>query len=596
MQRARTLFFLLFSKRHFYAAFSWRYGLVLVLLLGWLPARIVRAQPAAPAWQAALAIDQTASADYVVMDVATDVAGDVYIAGGFTGMLTIGSTVLTGNSRRTLFVAKWSPSDNRFVWAQKATAGNNMTFPFTLAVSGTSVYVAGDFEGIVSFGATTLTGTANSRGVFVAKLDAASGAFVWAQRAGSTESGGRGLAVSGANVYVAGDFKGTADFGSITLTSFGQSMGRGDGFVAKLVDAGSTASFEWAQQFGSDTSYPTVRALAAEGTSVYVGGTIIDAGARFGPFTFNSMGGGPDGRDGFVAKLTDAGTTSSFTWVQQVGGSGGEDIRALAVNGPNVYVGGEAVLNSVVSFGSLAVPSNGGVNGFVAKLTDAGSTSSFNWAQAAAGSSVNDLAVRGTSVYVGGNFNTRVGGTVTFGATTLTGAGGEDLFVAKLTDAGASSSFAWAQGAGGLRGEDASSLAVSGENVYVVGDFFSNSVQFGAFALAHPNPSTRANYLASLRDAPQVLSATPRLTLAGVSLYPNPARGQAVVQIPGGSGAAQATVTLINALGQLLHTHTLTLPANGATTAVPLAGLAAGLYVMRVQAGDRQTAHQLIVE
>ncbi|WP_046245500.1 integrin alpha [Hymenobacter terrenus] len=44
----------MFPKRSSYAAFSWGYGLPLALLLGWLPARIVRAQPAAPARQAAL--------------------------------------------------------------------------------------------------------------------------------------------------------------------------------------------------------------------------------------------------------------------------------------------------------------------------------------------------------------------------------------------------------------------------------------------------------------------------------------------------------------------------------------------------------------
>lgn len=68
----------------------------------------------------------------------------------------------------------------------------------------------------------------------------------------------------------------------------------------------------------------------------------------------------------------------------------------------------------------------------------------------------------GTSVYVAGTFT---GNTAGFGATTLTNANtspfSTDVFVAKLTDVGATSSFAWSQRVrcrlfwkphGGLRG------------------------------------------------------------------------------------------------------------------------------------------------
>jgi hypothetical protein len=82
------------------------------------------------------------------------------------------------------------------------------------------------------------------------------------------------------------------------------------------------------------------------------------------------------------------------------------------------------------------------------------------------------------NVYVTGRFS----GTATFGATTLTSAGGDDIFIAKLTSGGA---YEWAVQAGGAQDETGLGLvvdAVSGE-VVVSGSFDSPSVTFGATQL-----------------------------------------------------------------------------------------------------------------
>lgn len=88
----------------------------------------------------------------------------------------------------------------------------------------------------------------------------------------------------------------------------------------------------------------------------------------------------------------------------------------------------------------------------------------FVWAQRAGGTQESGafaLAVSGTNVYVAGAFGT----TASFGATTLVSAEASDVYVAKLTDAGAASSFVWAQRAGGTASEYAFALAVSGSSV-----------------------------------------------------------------------------------------------------------------------------------
>lgn len=81
-----------------------------------------------------------------------------------------------------------------------------------------------------------------------------------------------------------------------------------------------------------------------------------------------------------------------------------------------------------------------------------------------------------------------------------------------------------------------------------------------------------------------------------ISLYPNPARTSVAVQVPAIAGASRATLTLLDALGRPVRTQRLTLPAVGTTTEMPLAGLAPGLYQLRVQAGSQQVSRALVVE
>ena len=97
------------------------------------------------------------------------------------------------------------------------------------------------------------------------------------------------LAVSGTSVYVAGHFAGpTAAFGSTTLTNAG-ATNTADGFVAALTDAGNAGSFAWTQRAGG-TGNDVINALAVSGTSVYVAGYFASPTAGFGPATLTSAG------------------------------------------------------------------------------------------------------------------------------------------------------------------------------------------------------------------------------------------------------------------------------------------------------------------
>ncbi|RYU81001.1 T9SS type A sorting domain-containing protein [Hymenobacter persicinus] len=564
-------------------------GLAALAALAW-PGPVAHAQTV-PSWQQALLINQTPANLAEVAATALDANGNVYLAGSFLGTITIGNTTLSSTAGQDpdVFVAKWSPATNSFVWAQKA-GGTGRDMATALAVNGSSVYVAGTFASTqASFGSFPLTNSTGVDDIFVAKLTDAgsSSSFGWATRAGGI-GGDRAtaLAVSGADVYVAGAFDSpSAFFGTQTLNNAGS--GSADAFVARLTDAGASASFTWATRAGGQLD-DQATSLAVSGGSVYLSGFYRSITARFDNYTLiNAATGG----DIFVTRL--AATDGAYTWVQRAGGTGHDVATALAVNGSSVYVAGY-FSSPVADFGSLSLTNadasiNAYADVFVTKLTDAGSTGSFVWAQRG-GSRDTDiataLAVRGTDLYVSGYY---AGSNTSFGATMLPNARANDVFVVRLTDdASMPGSFVWALAAGGTGGDAAKTLAVRGTSVYVAG-VVTPPATFGALALTNPASSDGATFLAVLND-PVTLAAKSARALPGLALYPNPARGAATLQLPAGVGSA--TLTLLDALGRVVRSGSVTERQHE----LSLAGLAPGLYTLRVQAAGQVATRSLAVE
>jgi hypothetical protein len=537
----------------------------------------------APVWQSAQTVAVATAAatgiSSIVTATAVDATGNVFLAGYFRNSVVLGSTTLTSLGNYDVFVAKFNPTSKQFVWAQRA-GGTGSDYINALAVSGTSVYIAGRFDSpTAGFGAVTLTNTsaAPNSDAFVVKLtDAGStSSFVWAQRAGGLAVDlASALAVSGTSVYVAGAFTNTAAFGTTTLTSAGSY----DVFVAKLIDAGPTSSFVWTQRAGDrDSDQPS--ALAVSGTSVYVAGNFTYTPA-FGSTTLSSAG----FSDAFVAKLTDAGSTSSFVWAQRAGGTGYEYVHGLAVSGTSVYIAGRFD-SPTVDFGSTTMTNAGSTDAFVAKLTDMGATSNLVWAQRIGGTSddiAEALAVSGTSIFVAGAFSN----TATFGSTTLTSAGTTDAFVAKLTDAGPTSSFVWAQRAGGTSGDGSGGLAVGGASVYVAGSFSSSAAVFNPITLTNPTPNADLGFLAVIAD-PTLTAVSAAQAGSSATLFPNPASGTATLSLP--TGAAPSSLTLTDAQGRAIRDYPAT---TGSKAALDLQGLPPGLYLLR----GAGLAHRLVVE
>ena len=89
---------------------------------------------------------------------------------------------------------------------------------------------------------------------------------------------------------------------------------------------------------------------------------------------------------------------------------------------------------------------------------------------------------RGVSVLADGSsiVTGEFGGTVTFGSTTLTSAGGYDVFVAKLDPSG---NYEWATPAGGTGYEFGNSISVLADGSSIVTGRFEGTATFGSTTL-----------------------------------------------------------------------------------------------------------------
>ena len=537
--------------------------------------------------------------------------GGVYVAGNFTGIITLGSTTLTSAGSLDGFVAKWNPATGAWLWALPAGGlGNDQVA--ALAVSGTTVYAGGYLSESATranqtqFGSLPVTGLSGffpSQDAYIAKLvDAGSTAsWSWVQvGGGSGVDRTTALAVSGGSLYAAGYFSNGASnasnvkFGATSLPGYA-SFSSADVFVTKLADAGSTGSFSWAVGAGG-TGTDQALALAVSGTGVYAAGYFTNDQANANTVTFGSttltgasVAGTFAGADAFVAKVTDAGSTGSFSWAVGAGGTGTDQALALAVSGTGVYAAGyftnDQANANAVKFGALSLPglstSFAGPDAYVGKLTDAGSSATWTWAQAGGGTDTDQatgLAVSGSNLYVAGYYTTTAANdnTVAFGGIALPGTGttpNPDAFVVKYRDAGSSASVSWAQHAGSDQLEQTAGLALSGARLALTG-FSLGAPAFGSLTLANPYKGTQLGFGALLTDA-DALATAPAAKQSAFSLYPNPAREAATVAgLPAFAGCQ-----LLDVLGRPVARATA--DASGTARLTLPAGLAPGVYLVR---------------
>lgn len=250
-------------------------------------------------------------------DVAVDTDGTIYVTGSFKGKLPIDAqTALESKGNEDVFLLALGP-DGKVRWSRQF--GNRYRdFGQRVAVDDAgNVLVLAEFTDDVSFGGETLVSEGN-RDLALAKLTSR-GEHVWSKRFGSPfNEYGLGLAVDPAgNIGLTGSFDNEIDFGGGKLVSAGES----DVFVARL---GPDGVHLWSRRFGA------AREDIGHGIAADRFGNLAVTGWFWGEVDF---GAGPvraEGmnKDGFLLKFSADG---KHLWSRRFGAKDHDQGRGIAM-------------------------------------------------------------------------------------------------------------------------------------------------------------------------------------------------------------------------------------------------------------------------
>ncbi|MDQ2768945.1 MAG: T9SS type A sorting domain-containing protein [Bacteroidota bacterium] len=93
-----------------------------------------------------------------------------------------------------------------------------------------------------------------------------------------------------------------------------------------------------------------------------------------------------------------------------------------------------------------------------------------------------------------------------------------------------------------------------------------------------------------------VTASTPKALADLVQLYPNPAHASFTLLLPAELSRTTVTASLYNQLGQRVAQRTLALTAAGASAQFEVAGLAPGVYALRLTGSFAQVVKRVVVE
>jgi hypothetical protein len=347
--------------------------------------------------------------------VAVDSQGHVFVVGTTEGDI---DNQLNRSDGGDVYLSKYDASGN-LIW-QRMLGASGTAEGYAVAVdSQDNVIVAGRVDGTLD-GSELYDGSDSA----VVKFDN-SGDRLWTRQMDSlAEDGALALTVdANDDVYLSGYVSG--------VIANGESHGGGrDAYVARLT--GGDGAVAAATQFGGN-GQETAKAI-----TVASDGNILVASEE-------------DGR-AILRKLDQTDLTNQL-WSVDLGDLQGGKVSGIAVEGGAVYVAGYS--GSGAMAGTSATAHQGGQDGFVTRIDDAGMSGSAAWTSyvgSGTGDFIEDVVVNAGTVYVAGRTSGELDGAAKSGVT--------DAFAAKIN--GADGSHHWVEQIGGAAGfNGASGLAFS---------------------------------------------------------------------------------------------------------------------------------------
>ena len=214
-------------------------------------------------------------------DVAVDPSGNVWAIGWYNDTIVVGDVTLPVVGGSNILLVKYDGAGRLLALKQFGqTAADQVSVGHGIACDGHgNVFVKANFTGTASFGTTNLTSTSMDDTCLL-KADPA-GNVIWVRQIrGDSNGWSSRLATNpSGSVLLASLFRGSIDFGTMSLTS----RGEGDVVVACY---GPDGDFEWARQ-GGGPGNESARSFAADDRGCgYVIGPIYGSSATFGATNF----------------------------------------------------------------------------------------------------------------------------------------------------------------------------------------------------------------------------------------------------------------------------------------------------------------------
>lgn len=345
-------------------------------------------------------------------------------------------------------------------WSISA-GGQNKDFLHSSAVdSNGNLYVSGEIRGSASFGSTLLD-SPQFLGMFLSKITP-NGELLWSIQPGGEYSGviTKIEIDKDDNIVCTGSYGGSAIFGNTVLDTNGMDY---DGiFVAKLDGNGV---WLWAKHVASYNSLPTLCLLSVDDScNVYLSGELI-ATQEFGTTTLNKD---TELKETFIAKMDKNGN-----WLWAINNTTPATLYCMATDqDSNVYVAGSYV-NTDFEASDLYEALFGSEDIYIAKYNSnaelikvyAFGSSGFDY--------IRGLAIDfASNVYMIGTTS----GEIRFGDLLLTSDGYREVFVSKMNCNG---DFLWATRPGGPNARTGKGIAVDEYgSAYIVGSFY-DEAKFG---------------------------------------------------------------------------------------------------------------------
>jgi len=345
--------------------------------------------------------------------IASDIAGNIYLTGYFSGEADFSGIHVKSLGDRDFFVTRYSPNGDP-VWVKQ---GGGVSEDYSTAIAtdnSGNVFITGIFRGSINLGNSNYV-SKGDKDVFIIKYNN-SGDIKWSTTGGGSfaDESTSIAADKNGNCFVSGDFEGSAEFNRKMIVS----SGKKDVFLAKYDSEGNIM---WLKREGSATGDDHVSAIALDNSdNIFITGHFSGL-AYFGKLELKNKG----SDDIFLVKYNQDGDA---LWAKQTGGKGDEHARAIKLdkNG-NVFLAGE--FNADFTFGENNIRNIGDWDIFVIKYSNTGEMIGGTQISGAGYDKAYGIGLdSNANIYIVGFFSK----TVSIGNKNLKSIDADDGFIAKL--------------------------------------------------------------------------------------------------------------------------------------------------------------------